>query len=82
MEALAAEQAKLRGEEPWYRLVVGGNMPRFVRSRPRASLATILHEPADQALPGTVTGSILMMTVENLESAAGYVGYVTPQPAS
>ena len=29
--ALAAEQSKLRGETLWYRMVVGGNTPRYVR---------------------------------------------------
>jgi len=36
--ALAAEQSRLRGETLWYRLVVGGNVPRYVRLRPRATL--------------------------------------------
>src|SRR4029077_1195261 len=42
--ALAAEQSKLQGETLWYRLVVGGNTPCYVRLRPRADLAAILDE--------------------------------------
>ena len=79
--ALAAEQAKLRGETLWYRLVVGGNMPRYVRLRPRASLASILDERADQALPDTVNGSILKMTVETLKLRPDMLVNVTPEPA-
>jgi len=56
--ALAAEQSKLRGETLWYRLVVGGNTPRYVCLRPRTSLAAILDERADQSLPDKVNGLI------------------------
>src|ERR1700739_3641538 len=56
--ALAAEQSKLQGETLWYRLVAGGNAPRYGRLRPRASLANILDERADQALPDEVKGLI------------------------
>src|SRR5215469_13468236 len=56
--ALAAEQSRLQGETLWYRLDVGGNTPRYVRLRPRASLAAILDERADQALPDKVNGLI------------------------
>src|SRR5215475_10376690 len=44
--ALAAEQSKLLGETLWYRLVVGGNTPRYVRLRPCANLAAIFDERA------------------------------------
>src|ERR1700746_3228476 len=66
--ALAAEQPKLQSETLWYRLVVGGNTPRYVRLRPRASLASILDERADQTLPDKVNGLISKMTVETLNS--------------
>ena len=56
--ALAGEQSKLQGETLWYRLVEGGNAPRYVRLRPRASLASILDEHADQALPDKVNGCL------------------------
>ena len=64
--ALAAEQSKLQGETLWYRLVVGGSVPRYVRLRPRASLASILDERADQVLPEKVNGLVSKMTVETL----------------
>src|SRR5262250_1346160 len=38
-EAIAARQSKLRGETLWYRLIAGGEMPCYVRIRPRANLA-------------------------------------------
>ena len=64
--ALTAEQSKLPGETLWYRLVVGGNVPCYVRLRPRASLASILDERLDQALPEKVNGLVSKMTVETL----------------
>lgn len=64
--ALAAEQSKLQGETLWYRMIAGGDTPRYVRLRPRASLAAILNERADQALPDKVNPLIAKMTVETL----------------
>jgi hypothetical protein len=77
--ALAAEQSKLRGETLWYRLVVGGNLPRYVRLRPRANLATILDERGDQALPDEVNGLISRMTVETLNLRPDMLVNVTPE---
>ena len=65
-KAVAAEQSRLKGETLWYRLVVGGNPPRYVRLRPRASLAAILDERAEQSLPETVNSLIARVTVETL----------------
>ena len=79
--ALAGEQSELQGETLWYRLVVGGNAPRYVRLRPRASLASILDEHADQALPDKVNGSISKMTVETLNLRPDMLLDVTPEPA-
>jgi hypothetical protein len=78
--ALAVEQAKLQGETLWYRMVVGGGMPRYVRLRPRASLAAILDERADQALPDKVNGLISKMTVETLNLRPDMLVNVTPEP--
>jgi hypothetical protein len=64
--ALLAAQPKLAGETLWYRLVVGGRHPRYVRLRPRASLAAILEQSGDQAVPEKVHGLISVMTVEIL----------------
>jgi hypothetical protein len=79
--ALAAEQSKLQGEALWYRMVVGGNTPCYVRLRPRASLAAILDERASQALPGKVDGLISKLTVETLNLRPNMLVNVTAEPA-
>jgi hypothetical protein len=79
--ALAAEQSKLQGETLWYRMVVGGNTPRYVRLRPRASLAAILDERADQVLPDKVNSLILRVTVETLNLRPNMLVNVKPEPA-
>ena len=79
--AMAAEQAKLQGETLWYRLVVGGNTPRYVRLRPRASLGSILEERAEQGLPEKVNGMISKMTVETLNLRPNMLVNVTPEAA-
>jgi hypothetical protein len=76
--AIAAEQSTLKGETLWYRLVVGGNPPRYVRLRPRASLAAILDERADQALPDSVVGLISKLTIETLNLRPTMLVNVTP----
>ena len=78
--ALAAEQSKLRGETLWYRLVVGGNTPRYLCLRPRENLAAILDERADQALPDKVNALISQMTVEVLNLRPTMLVNVTPEP--
>jgi hypothetical protein len=78
--ALAAGQSRLQGETLWYRMVVGGDTPRYVRLRPRASLAAILDERADQALPDNVSGLISKMTVETLNLRPDMLVNVTPEP--
>ena len=79
--ALAAEQANLTGETLWYRLVVGGNTPTYVRLRPRPSLANILDERADQPLPERINELISRMTVEALNLRPDMLVNVTPVPA-
>ena len=78
--ALAAAQSKLQGETLWYRMVVGGNSPSYVRLRPRANLADILEERADQALPDKVNGLISKMTVETLNLRPNMLVNVMPEP--
>ena len=73
--ALAAEQPKLTGETLWYRMVAGGDMPRYVRLRPRASLQALLDERADQAFPGAAK-----VTVEILSLRTNMLVNVTPAP--
>jgi len=79
--ALAAEQSKLQEETLWYRLVVGGNTPRYICLRPRTSLAAILDERADQSLPDKVNGLIAKMTVETLNLRTNMLVNVTPESA-
>lgn len=76
--ALAGEQSKLKGETLWYRLVVGGNTLKYVRLRPRASLAVILDERADQALPDKVLGLIETTKTEALNLRPDFLVNVTP----
>jgi len=79
--ALAAGQSKLQTETLWYRLVVGGNAPCYVRLRPRASLAAILEERAHGDLPETVYGLISKITIETLNLRPNMLVNVTPEPA-
>jgi hypothetical protein len=79
--ALAAEQPKLRGETLWYRMVVGGDTPRYIRLRPRPSLAAILDERGEQALPDKVNGLVSKMTIETLNLRPTMLVNVTPEPA-
>ena len=79
--ALAAEQLHLRGETLWYRLVVGGSLPRYVRLRPRVDLAAILDERADQVLPDKTNGLVSKITIETLNLRPTMLVGVTPVPA-
>jgi len=78
--ALAGEQSKQQGETLWYRLVEEGNALRYVRLRPRATLASILDEHADQMLPDKVSGLISRMTIETLNLRPNMLVNVTPVP--
>jgi hypothetical protein len=64
--ALGASPSTLQGETLWYRMVVGGTAPRYVRLRPRPSLSAILEGGSEQALPDKVNGLIAKTTVEIL----------------
>jgi hypothetical protein len=64
--ALGAGQSSLPGETLWYRMVAGGATPRYVRLRPRPSLAALLEGRSEQALPDTVSHLIVKTTVELL----------------
>ncbi len=64
--ALSAEQSTLRGETLWYRMVAGGTAPRYVRLRPRASLAALLDGRSDQSLVADEGRRIGRTTVEIL----------------
>jgi hypothetical protein len=79
--ALAAEHSQLHGETLWYRRVVGGVVPCYVRLRPRATLAAILDERADQTLPASINGAVARITVETLNLRPNMLVNVTPAPA-
>ena len=64
--ALAAAQSALQGETLWYRMVVGGTAPRYVRLRPRPSLSAILDGRNEQALPEAVNHVIAKTTIDIL----------------
>ncbi len=61
-------------------MVVGGDTPRYVRLRPRANLAAILDERAEQALSDKVTALISKVTVETLNLRPNMLVNVTPEP--
>lgn len=64
--ALSEVTSTLEGQTLWYRMVVGGPVPRYVRLRPRPSLAAILDARSGQALPDKVDHLIAKTTVEIL----------------
>jgi hypothetical protein len=76
--AIAAERSALQEETLWYRLVLGGSTTTYIRLRPRPSLAAILDERADRALPGTVNGLISKITVETWNLRPNMLLNVTP----
>jgi hypothetical protein len=76
--ALATAQSTLQGETLWYRMVIGGEPPRYLRIRPRVSLAAILDARAEQALPEKVASMIVKITVEALHLRPNMLVNVTP----
>ncbi len=64
--ALGMGQSALQGETLWYRMAAGGPAPRYVRLRPRPSLAAVLEGVGEQALPAAVDGLTVKTTVEIL----------------
>jgi hypothetical protein len=65
-DAIAADRSSAADETLWYRLVLGGDVPRYIRLRPRADLAAILDERTKQALPEGATALTRKVTVETL----------------
>ena len=65
-EALSAGRSTLQGETLWYRMVVGGTAPRYVRLRPRPSVSAVLEGQSEQALPERVNPLIARTTFEIL----------------
>lgn len=73
-KAIAAGRGALQGETLWYRLIAGGPVPRYVRLRPRASLAAMLDGGSASALPGDVSRLVAKTTIEilNLRPTMSY----------
>ena len=69
--ALSSSQATLRDETLWFRMVAGGDAPRYVRLRPRANLAALLDRRQEQAMPDGAHSLIEKMTVEILTLRPG-----------
>jgi hypothetical protein len=72
--ALGEARPALRDETLWYRMVAGGTVPRYVRLRPRPSLAALLEERSEQALPEAVRSLVAKTTFEilNLRPTMSY----------
>ena len=64
--ALAGAQSTLTEETLWYRLVVGGTNTRYVRLRPRPSVASIVASRSDPSWPGSLAALITTAKVEIL----------------
>ena len=64
--ALAGMQSALTDETLWYRLVAGGTDTRYVRLRPRPSIAAIVTSRIDPAWPQSVRALITSVRVEIL----------------
>lgn len=62
--ALAAAASKLQGETLWYRAIAGSASPRYLRIRSRPSLAAIMNEQDEQALPAAANSLIAKTYVE------------------
>jgi hypothetical protein len=64
--ALHADRTKLSGETLWYRMVAGGEAPRYVRLRPRAGLPALVEARDTQALPRKTDALVERTLVEIL----------------
>ena len=64
--ALGAAHTTPQDETLWYRMVAGGPAPRYVRLRPRPSLASVLEGQGEQALTEKVQTLIAKTTIEIL----------------
>jgi hypothetical protein len=63
---LAGAQSTLTEETLWYRLVAGGTETRYVRLRPRSSIASIVASRSEPSWPQSLTAMITTVRVEIL----------------
>lgn len=64
--AIRAQQATLRGESLWFRMVAGGRGPQYVRIRPRSTLAELLADRREREMPQEAEDVVVEQTVEIL----------------
>jgi hypothetical protein len=71
---ISSEQTRLQSETLWYRMLAGGNAPRYLRLRPRASMAAVIDGRSEQPLPEKIDPLIAKLTVEilNLRPTMSY----------
>jgi hypothetical protein len=65
-ETALAGQAAPQDETLWYRMAAGGGAPRYVRLRPRPSLAALIEARAEQPLPKAALPIVAKTTIEIL----------------
>jgi hypothetical protein len=64
--ALGTVQPALQDETLWYRMIVGGTAPKYIRLRPRQGLAATIDGRNEQALPDGATPLVAKTAVEVL----------------
>lgn len=64
--AFRGTQAALQDETLWFRMIAGGAGPRYVRLRPRPTLASIVSDGTDRSLPDQVNTLVVKSTIEIL----------------
>ena len=64
--AVHGVRAALQGETLWYRMIAGGAGPRYVRLRPRPTLASVVSDGSDRRLPDQVNTLVVKSTIEIL----------------
>jgi hypothetical protein len=64
--ALSSVQPALHEETLWFRMIVGGTAPRYIRLRPRQSLSATLASRNEQAFPEAATPLVAKLAVEIL----------------
>jgi hypothetical protein len=76
--ALRRQQATLRGETLWFRMVAGGRGPLYVRIRARSNLAELLNDRREGELPQEVEELVTERAVEILSFRPTLSYGVTP----
>jgi hypothetical protein len=77
-DSIAAEQGGLEGETLWYRMIAGGPSSRYLRLRPRPTLAALLGDARGQALPTKTATLVAKSTVEILNFRPTMSSGLTP----